>query len=146
MKKFHSYQYSVYQKQIKVKKAQSALRLWGQTGVICLAITLHHAFFISVAYCPLERKYKVPLNYDIYPFLTRSVCFSMRSPTWWSLGFCSSGNSLVFSDVTHQSCSNFKWENADINKEIPIDFRAVKCLSVEYGQRYRKNISYVQSN
>ena len=35
-------------------------------------------------------------TYDIYPYLNRSVCLLMGSPTWWRFTFCSSGSSLVF--------------------------------------------------
>ena len=31
----------------------------------------------------------------IYPYFSRSVCFSMGSPAWWRFGLCSSGSSLV---------------------------------------------------
>ena len=34
-------------------------------------------------------------------------------------------------DVTYRSCANFKCEIGDVNNGIPIDFRAVKCASVE---------------
>ena len=35
-------------------------------------------------------------TYDIYPYLNRSVCLLIGSPTWWRFTFCSSGSSLVF--------------------------------------------------
>ena len=48
-------------------------------------------------------------------------------------------------NVTHRSCANFKYEVADVNNGIPIDFRAIKCLTVESGQPCRDNISwYIQ--
>ena len=31
----------------------------------------------------------------IYPYLNRSVCLLMGSPTWWRFSFCLSGSSLV---------------------------------------------------
>ena len=34
-------------------------------------------------------------TYDIYPYLNRSVCLLLGSPTWWRFNFCSSGSSLV---------------------------------------------------
>ena len=44
-------------------------------------------------------------------------------------------------DVTHRSCANFKCEVSDVKNGIPIDFRAIKCVSVESGQPCRDNIS-----
>ena len=43
-------------------------------------------------------------TYGIYPYLNRSVCLLMVSPTWWRLSFCSSGSSLV--------CSMMTWRTA----------------------------------
>ena len=39
-------------------------------------------------------------TYGIYPYLNRSVCLLMGSPTWWRFSFCSSGSSLVCSMMT----------------------------------------------
>ena len=39
-------------------------------------------------------------TYGIYPYLNRSVCLLMGSPTWWRFSFCSSGSSLVCSVMT----------------------------------------------
>ena len=52
---------------------------------------------------------------------------------------------MVHDDVTHCSCANFKCEVADVNNGIPIDFGAVKCVSVESDQPCYDNISlYIQ--
>ena len=48
---------------------------------------------------------------------------------------------MLHDDVTHRSCANFKCEVADLNNGIPIDFRAVKCVSVESDQPCYDNIS-----
>ena len=45
---------------------------------------------------------------------------------------------VLHDDVTHRSCANFKREVAD---GIPIDFGAVKCVSVESDQPCYDNIS-----
>ena len=34
-------------------------------------------------------------TYYIYPYLNRSVCLLMGSPTWWGFSFCLRGSSLV---------------------------------------------------
>ena len=83
-------------------------------------------------------------TYDIYPYLNRSVCLLMGSPTWWRFNFRSSGSSLVFSVMTCHAARTwiFKCEVADVNNGIPIDFRAIKCVSMESGQLCRDNISW----
>ena len=43
-------------------------------------------------------------TYGIYPYLNRSVCLLMGSPTWWRFNFCSSGSCLV--------CSMMTWRTA----------------------------------
>ena len=43
-------------------------------------------------------------TYGIYPYLNRSVCLLMGSPTWWRFSFCSSGSSLL--------CSMMTWRTA----------------------------------
>ena len=48
---------------------------------------------------------------------------------------------VLHDDVTHSSCANFKCEVANVNNGIPIDFRAVKCVSVESNQPCCDNIS-----
>ena len=35
-------------------------------------------------------------TYDVWPYLKRSVCLLMESPTWWRFSFCLRGSSLVF--------------------------------------------------
>ena len=35
-------------------------------------------------------------TYDIYPYLNRTVCLLIASPTWWGSSFSLSGSSLVF--------------------------------------------------
>ena len=85
-------------------------------------------------------------TYDIYPYLNRSVCLLMGSPTWWWFSFCFQVEVPSCSDVmTHRSCANFKCGVADVINWIPIDFRAIKCISVECGQPCCDNISwYIQ--
>ena len=54
--------------------------------------------------------------------------------------FVQAGVPSYSDDVT-----NFKREVANVNNGIPIDFRAIKCVSVEFGQPRRDNISwYIQ--
>ena len=48
---------------------------------------------------------------------------------------------MLHDDVTHSSCANFKCEVAGVNNGIPIDFGAVKCVSVESDQPCYDNIS-----
>ena len=55
--------------------------------------------------------------------------------------FVQAGVPSCSDDVTHRSCVNFKCEVVDVNNGIPIDFGARKCVSVEYGQPCRDNIS-----
>ena len=72
-----------------------------QTGVICFPWRQRSCScgvlksWISDAHCPFQWNWQVLHNYDIYPCFSRSVCFSMGSPAWWSFGLCSSGSSLV---------------------------------------------------
>ena len=48
---------------------------------------------------------------------------------------------MLDDDVTHRSCANFKCEVVGVNNGILIDFRAVKCVSVESNQPYCDNVS-----
>ena len=57
---------------------------------------------------------------------------------------------MTFNGITYlafvRACANFKCEVADVNIWIPIDLRAVKCVSEEYNQPYREQISwYIRS-
>ena len=52
--------------------------------------------WISVAHCPCQWKWRVLHIRYFNPYLNRSVCLLMGSPTWWRFTFCSSGSSLVF--------------------------------------------------
>ena len=59
--------------------------------------------------------------------------------------FVQAGVPSCSDNVTHRSCANCKCEVADVSNGIPIDFRAIKCVSVESGQPNRDNISwYIQ--
>ena len=61
------------------------------------------------------------------------------------LTFAQAGVPSCPDHVTPLSCANFKCEVADVNNEIPIDFRVVKSVSVESGQPCCDNISrYIQ--
>ena len=52
---------------------------------------------------------------------------------------------LLHDDVTHRSYANFECEVADVNNGIPIDFEAVKYVSVESDQPCYDNFSwYIQ--
>ena len=71
-----------------------------QTGVICFrgdnevdhAVCLKAEFQMHAALSNENGKF---CTIVIYPCLSRSVCFSMGSPSWWRFGLCSSGSSLV---------------------------------------------------
>ena len=80
--------------------------------------------------------------YDIYPYLNRTVCPLMGSPTWLDEGLVQAGVLSCSDDVTHRSYANFKCEVADVNNGFPIDFRAIQCVSMESGQPCRDTISW----
>ena len=42
--------------------------------------------------------------------------------------------------MMHHSWVNFKCEVVGVNKEVPINFRGIKCISVIYDQPYHENI------
>ena len=52
---------------------------------------------------------------------------------------------VLHDDATHRSCTNLKCEVADVKNGIPIDFGAIKWVSVESDQPCYDNISwYIQ--
>ena len=68
-------------------------------------------------------------TYDIYPYLMKVfLLFKREFP-----------RVLMTWRTAH---ANFKYEVTDVNNGIPIDFRAIKCVSVESGQPCRDNISW----
>ena len=91
--------------------------------------------FISVTHCPSQRNwwfvhiYGIPMPEQVGIFF-RGFARLMR------VSHCSSGSSLVRDrdDVTHRSCANFKCEVSHVNKQLPVDFMGVKCVSVECDQ------------
>ena len=48
---------------------------------------------------------------------------------------------LAFVQEGVPSCANFKCEVAYVNSGIPIDFRGIKCVSVESDQPFYDSIS-----
>ena len=54
--------------------------------------------------------------------------------TWF--GNCFSGSSLLFHDMTHRLCMNFKCYVTNINRD-PLGFSHVKCIYVGYDQTYQ---------
>ena len=58
-----------------------------------------------------------------YPCISRSVCFSMESPTWWRFGLCSSGSSLVF-----------RWRDAPLVREFQMWRRRCKPIDPHWFQ------------
>ena len=62
--------------------------------------------WISVAHCPFQRIWRVLHIWYVYPYLNRSVCLLVGSPTWWRFSFCSNGSSLV--------CSMMTWRTARV--------------------------------
>ena len=104
--------------------------------------------------------YDIYINIYIYIYVCVCVCVCVYIRTWtaryvfyWDrlldecLAFVKAGVPSCSGDVMHRSYANFKWEVADVNNGIPIDFRAIKCVSVESGQPCRDSISwYIQFN
>ena len=54
----------------------------------------------------------------------------MESPTLWRFNFCLNGSSLVFWWRDAPLVCEFQCEVVDVNNGTPIDFKAVKCVSV----------------
>ena len=58
----------------------------------------------------------------------------MGSPIDEDLAFAQAEVSSRPDDMMRRSCTNFKCEVADVNNGIPINFKAVKCVSVGSDQ------------
>ena len=69
-------------------------------------------------------------TYDIYPYLNRSVCLLMGSPTWWRFSFCSTGSSLVF-----------WWRDAPLVREFQMWGRRCKQWDSHWFQGHKKRFS-----
>ena len=72
--------------------------------------------------------------YDIYPYLNRSVCLLMGSPTWWRFTFCSSGSSLVF-----------WWREAPLVREFQIWGRRCKQWDSHWFQGHKMRFGGIWS-
>ena len=94
--------------------------------------------FISVTHCPSQRNWWIVQIYGI-PMPEQVGIFFRGFARLVRVSHCSSGSSLVRDrdDVTHRSCANFKCEVSHGNKELPVDFMGVKCVSVECDQPRR---------
>ena len=91
--------------------------------------------FISVTHCPSQRNWWILQIYGI-PMPEQVGIFFRGFARLMRVSHCSSGSSLVRDrdDVTHRSCANFKCEVSHVNKQLPVDFMGVKCVSVECDQ------------
>ena len=73
-------------------------------------------------------------TYDIYPYLNRSVCLLMGSPTWWRFTFCSSGSSLVF-----------WWRDAPLEREFQMWGRRCKQWDSHWFQGHKMRFGGIWS-
>ena len=94
--------------------------------------------FISVTHCPSQPNWWIVQIYGI-PMPEQVGIFFRGFARLMRVSHCSSGSSLVRDrdDVTHRSCANFKCEVSHVNKQLPVDFMGVKCVSVECDQPRR---------
>ena len=94
--------------------------------------------FISVTHCPSQRNWWIVQIYGI-PMPEQVGIFFRGFARFMRVSHCSSGCSLVRDrdDVTHRSCANFKCLVSHVNKQLPVDFMGVKCVSVECDQPRR---------
>ena len=83
-------------------------------------------------------------TYGIYPYLNRSVCLLVGSPTWWRFSFCSSGSSLVCFMMTWRTrlVHEFQMWGRRCKHLDSRWFQGVKCVSVESNQPCYDNISW----
>ena len=117
---------------------QSGDIAWRQHHVVCLKADFLWHTIISNENCAFY-------TYDIYSQLNKSGCPLMGSHNWWRFGFGQAGVPTCADDMPHRSCANFKCRVADVNNWIPIDFRAVKFVSVESDQTCCDNVPwYIQ--
>ena len=73
-------------------------------------------------------------TYDIYPYLNRSVCLLMGSPTWWRFTFCSNGSSLVF-----------WWRDAPLVREFQMWGRRCKQWDSHWFQGHKMRFGGIWS-
>ena len=73
-------------------------------------------------------------TYEIYPYLNRSVCLLIGSPTWWRFSFCSSGSSLVF-----------WWRDAPLMREFQMWGRRCKQWDSHWFQGHKMRFSGIWS-
>ena len=132
---------------------QSVLIELHQSGVIAWRPRQHHRScglfrsWISVAHCPLKRKWRVLHIWYISVLEQIGMSFNgIAHLMKVYLLFKREFPHVLHDDVTHRSCANFKCEVAYVNNGIPIDFGAVKCVSVESDQPCYDNISWYFSS
>ena len=107
---------------------------FSQTGAICLTTMMRH-HPVSLATELLLQTHPSWANDKfhttmIHPWLNTSVYFSLKFPVRYRLGLCSSGSSLVFSDVAHHPWANLKC----IIEDIPFEFPSMKYVPLWHDQ------------
>ena len=115
---------------VSIELHQSGVIVWRQHRRSCGVVK----GWISVAHCPFQWKWRVLQIRYISVLEQVGMSFNGIAYLMKVYAFVQVGVPSCSDDVTHRSCANFKCVVADVNSGIPIDFRAIKCVSVESGQ------------
>ena len=103
--------------------------------------------WIPVAQHLFQCKRHVLHNYDI-SLLQQVIMILIRIAQLMKVQpLFSAGVPSCAYDIMHHSCIKFKYQVADVNKQIHIAFRGIKCVPGEYDQPHHEIISwYIQSD
>ena len=93
--------------------------------------------FISVTHSALPNETGELYRSMVYPCPNRSVYFSVGSPGWWKLVIVQAGVPSWSRWRDAPLVPDFKCEVSHVNKQLPVDFMGVKCVSVECDQPRR---------
>ena len=90
--------------------------------------------FISVTHCPSQRNWWIVQIYGI-PMPEQVGIFFRGFARLMKVSHCPSGSSLVIAMTWRTARARiFKCEVSHVNKQLPVDFMGVKCVSVECDQ------------
>ena len=90
--------------------------------------------FISVTHCPSQRNWWIVQIYGI-PMPEQVGIFFRGFARLMKVSHCPSGSSLVIAMTWRTARARIL--NVKLNKQLPVDFMGVKCVSVECDQPRR---------
>ena len=92
--------------------------------------------FISVTHCPSQRNWWIVQIYGI-PMPEQVGIFFRGFARLMKVSHCSSGSSLMIAMTWRTARARILNVKSQVNKQLPVDFMGVKCVSVECDQPRR---------